>query len=43
MRLVVGISGSTGVVYGIRLLQLLRGVPQAVCTWSARGRRILPW
>lgn len=29
MRLVVGISGSTGVVYGIRLLQLLRDVPQA--------------
>jgi flavin prenyltransferase len=28
MRLVVGISGSTGVVYGIRLLQVLRGVPQ---------------
>ena len=29
MRLVVGISGSTGVVYGIRLLQVLRDVPQA--------------
>ena len=28
MRLVVGISGSTGVVYGIRLLQVLRDVPQ---------------
>ena len=28
MRLVVGISGATGVVYGIRLLQVLRGVPQ---------------
>ena len=28
MRLIVGISGSTGVVYGIRLLQVLRGVPQ---------------
>jgi 4-hydroxy-3-polyprenylbenzoate decarboxylase len=28
MRLVVGISGSSGVVYGIRLLQVLRGVPQ---------------
>jgi 4-hydroxy-3-polyprenylbenzoate decarboxylase len=28
MRLVIGISGSTGVVYGIRLLQVLRGVPQ---------------
>ena len=29
MRLVIGISGSTGVVYGIRLLQVLRDVPQA--------------
>ncbi|HEX7551672.1 MAG TPA: UbiX family flavin prenyltransferase [Candidatus Methylomirabilis sp.] len=29
MRLVVGISGSTGVVYGIRLLQVLRDFPQA--------------
>ena len=29
MRLVVGISGSSGVVYGIRLLQVLRDVPQA--------------
>ena len=28
MRLVVGISGSTGAVYGIRLLQILRDVPQ---------------
>ena len=28
MRLVVGISGSTGAVYAIRLLQVLRDVPQ---------------
>jgi flavin prenyltransferase len=28
MRLIVGISGSMGVVYGIRLLQVLRDVPQ---------------
>ena len=28
MRLVIGISGSTGGVYGIGLLQVLRGVPQ---------------
>ena len=28
MRLVIGISGSTGVVYGIRLLQVLRDLPQ---------------
>ena len=28
MRLVVGISGSSGVVYGIRLLQVLRELPQ---------------
>jgi 4-hydroxy-3-polyprenylbenzoate decarboxylase len=26
-RLVVGISGSTGAIYGIRLLQILRGIP----------------
>ncbi|MBI2879175.1 MAG: UbiX family flavin prenyltransferase [Candidatus Rokubacteria bacterium] len=28
MRLVVGISGSTGVIYGIRLLQILAGRPE---------------
>lgn len=28
MRLVVGISGSTGVIYGIRLLQVLAGRPE---------------
>lgn len=28
MRLVVGISGSTGVIYGIRLLQVLSGRPE---------------
>jgi 4-hydroxy-3-polyprenylbenzoate decarboxylase len=28
MRLVIGISGSTGAVYAIRLLQVLRDVPQ---------------
>ena len=27
MRLVIGISGSTGSIYGIRLLEVLRGVP----------------
>jgi 4-hydroxy-3-polyprenylbenzoate decarboxylase len=27
-RIVVGISGSTGAIYGIRLLQILRGAPQ---------------
>ena len=27
MRLLVGISGSTGAIYGIRLLQVLRGLP----------------
>lgn len=27
-RIVVGISGSTGAIYGIRLLQLLRGTPR---------------
>ena len=27
MRLVVGISGSTGAIYGVRLLEVLRGSP----------------
>jgi 4-hydroxy-3-polyprenylbenzoate decarboxylase len=27
MRLVVGISGATGIVYGIRLLEILKGLP----------------
>lgn len=26
-RLIVGISGSTGIIYGIRLLEILREVP----------------
>ncbi len=28
MRIVVGMAGSTGVIYGIRLLEVLRGIPE---------------
>lgn len=28
MRLIIGITGASGVIYGIRMLQMLRGLPQ---------------
>jgi len=40
MQLVIGMSGASGVVYGIRLLQVLRGIPEVethlVATDAAR-------
>jgi flavin prenyltransferase len=43
MRLVVGISGSTGSIYGIRLLELLRKVPdvETHLVISQAGKRTL--
>jgi 4-hydroxy-3-polyprenylbenzoate decarboxylase len=43
MRLVVGISGSTGAIYGIRLLELLRKVPdvETHLVISQAGKRTL--
>lgn len=43
MRLVVGISGSTGAIYGIRLLEVLRSVPgvETHLVISAPGKRTL--
>ncbi len=43
MRLVVGISGSTGSIYGIRLLEVLRGVPdlETHLIISQAGKRTL--
>ncbi|MGH7319245.1 MAG: UbiX family flavin prenyltransferase [Candidatus Rokuibacteriota bacterium] len=43
MRLVVGISGSTGTIYGIRLLEVLRDVPdvEAHLIISQAGKRTL--
>jgi 4-hydroxy-3-polyprenylbenzoate decarboxylase len=41
MRLVVGITGATGAIYGIRLLDVLRGAPdvEAHLVISATGKR----
>jgi 4-hydroxy-3-polyprenylbenzoate decarboxylase len=43
MRLVVGMSGSTGAIYGIRLLEVLRSVPavETHLVISAPGKRTL--
>lgn len=42
-RIVVGITGATGVVYGIRLLELLRGMPgvETHLVVSAPGKRTI--
>lgn len=39
-RLVVGISGASGVVYGIRLLELLRGTPIETHLIMSRAARV---
>ena len=43
MRLVIGISGSTGAIYGIRLLEVLKGVPdiETHLVISRAGKRTL--
>lgn len=43
MRLVIGISGSTGAIYGIRLLEVLKGVPdvETHLVISQAGKRTL--
>ena len=43
MRLVIGMSGATGAVYGIRLLEVLRGVPgvETHLVISVPGKRTL--
>lgn len=42
-RIVVGITGATGVIYGIRLLELLRGIPDVELhlVISAPGKRTI--
>jgi flavin prenyltransferase len=44
-RLVVGICGATGAIYGIRLLEVLRGLPEveAHLVISKAGERTIAW
>jgi len=45
MRLVIGISGSTGAIYGIRLLEVLRGEPgvETHLVISKAAERTISW
>ena len=45
MRLIIGISGASGVIYGIRMLQVLRDVPEVEThlVMSRYGRMNIGW
>ncbi len=43
-RLIVGISGASGAIYGgVRLLQVLRDVADIETIWSSVRRRVRRW